>query len=327
MLKLRAIRRFSLLPIGTSAVLLLAACGDTGSGDDRLRLQTDWYAQPEHGGHYQALATGLYEDAGLDVDILEGGPNALPLQRVAGSRVEFGFSRADDVITAIDRGMPLVMVAAYLQHDPQALMLHAGDPAESWSDLDGRRVMAMPGSAWIDYLEHTHGIELEIVSLDYGLGRFLADPEMIQQCFVSNQPFHARREGAEVETWLIADSGYDPPHVVFTHRDFLENHPETVAVFVEASIRGWEDYLDNDPAPADSLILGRNAQMSPEFIAFAREILTKRHLVTGDPEEGAEIGRLDPGRMATLLADMRKIGLIESDLTVDEVMADVLALP
>lgn len=319
------VRHLLCVSLSGGLVALLSGCGEPADDDglSRLQVQTDWYAQPEHGGHYQALAAGFYAERGLEVEILEGGPNAMPLQQVARGRAEFGFSRSDDVIAAIDRGMPLTIVSAYLQRDPQALMLHAGDPAETWEDLDGRRVMAMPGSVWIDYLQHRYSIEMEIVSLDYGLGRFLADESMIQQCFVSNQPFYARREGVEVETWLIAESGYDPPHVVFAHRDFAERHPETVKTFVEASVEGWRDYLDGDPSPADEIILERNAEMSPAFIDFARETLRERNLVAGDPGRGEEIGRLDRGRMETLLEDLRAIGVIGDDLEVDDVMIEV----
>ncbi len=319
-LRIRRKRRFAnpLLAAGLSA--FLAACGGPRPDDAPLRLQTDWYAQPEHGGYYQALAAGLYQERGLEVEILEGGPNALPLQSVARRRAEFGFSRIDDVIAAIDRGMPLVIVAATLQRDPQALMLHAGDPAGRWEDLDGRRVMAMPGSVWIPFLEHRFGIELEIVSLDYGLGRFLADPEMIQQCFVSNQPYYARREGAEVDTWLIAEAGYDPYHVVFAHRDFVAENPDAVRAFVEASADGWRDYLEGDPAPADERILERNAEMSPGFIAYARGTMDELNLVTGDRASGEVIGHLDPDRIERLLETMEEIGVIDGGLAVDDVM-------
>ena len=310
------------IPLAAGFAALLSGCApaDIREGDSPIRLQTDWYAQPEHGGQYQALAKGFYEDRGIEVNILEGGPNAMPLQTVARGRAEFGFSRSDDVIAAIERGMPLMIVAATLQRDPQALMFHADDPAESWENLDGRRVMAMPGSVWLDFLQHRYDIQLEIVSLDYGLGRFLADPEMIQQCFVSNQPFHARREGAEVDTWLIADAGYDPYHVVFAHRDYVEQNPDTVRAFVEASIEGWRDYLEGDPSPANEIILERNAEMSPDFIEYAVQIMRDGKFVTGQPERDEAIGKLDESRIEELLEQMAEIGAIEGDLTVEDVM-------
>ncbi len=314
------LRLATLLPIAA----LAAACGGPSADTGLLRVQTDWFAQPEHGGYYQAWAGGGYDAAGLEVEIIQGGPNALPLQSVARGRATFGFSRADDVIAAIDRGMPLVIVAATLQRDPQALMFHADDPAETWEDLDGRRVMAMPGSIWIDYLEHHFEVNLEIVSLDYGLGRFLADPELIQQCFISNQPFYARGEGVEVKTWLIAETGYDPYHALFAHRDFVRENPETVTRFLRASEQGWREYLEGDPSPADEIILRRNAAMSPEFIDYARQTMRRLNLVTGNPEDGESIGRLDRDRTENLLREMRAMGVIGDGLTVDDVMADLL---
>src|SRR3954467_12182061 len=106
----------------------------------KVVLQTDWFPQAEHGGFYQALAKGFYREAGLDVDILPGGPGAGIKLKVAKGDADFGMNRSDDVIMAARQGMPLMIVAATMQHDPQAVMVHAESPVKTLRDLEGRTV-------------------------------------------------------------------------------------------------------------------------------------------------------------------------------------------
>jgi NitT/TauT family transport system substrate-binding protein len=116
-------------------------------------LQTDWLPQAEHGGFYQALARGFYAEAGLAVELLPGGVNAQVNLRVARGDVDFGMNRIDLLFAAQDQGLPIVVVAAHLQHDPQALLVHADSPVKGFVDLDGRTVIAAPSMIWIPYLK------------------------------------------------------------------------------------------------------------------------------------------------------------------------------
>ncbi|HSH09505.1 MAG TPA: ABC transporter substrate-binding protein, partial [Oceanipulchritudo sp.] len=175
---------------------LLPGCGGTKESDPalpRVVLQTDWFPQPEHGGFYQALAKGFYEEAGLDVVILPGGPNAMSTQKVLKGSAHFAMNRADTIYSLACREVPLLMVMATLQHDPQAILLHASNPIQRLEELDGHRVMAVPGLAWIKWLEAKYGIKLDIIPHDFGLERFLNDPGFIQQCLLTNEPFYARQ--------------------------------------------------------------------------------------------------------------------------------------
>src|SRR5258707_1115815 len=107
----------------------------------KVTLQTDWYAEPEHGGFYQALIKGYYREAGLDVEIIQGGPATRPQQVVATGQADFALGRSDDVIVWATRGVPLVMVGALMQRDPQALMFHSESGIRTFKDLDGRNIM------------------------------------------------------------------------------------------------------------------------------------------------------------------------------------------
>lgn len=285
----------------------------------KVILQTDWFPQGEHGGYYQALAKGFYTEAGLNVDIWSGGPGAGIKLKVARGDAHFGMLRSDDVILAAANGMPFVMVAATMQHDAQGLMVHASSPVRSFKDLDGRVVIGNVGMAWFPYLEKRFGITIERRQNTYALGEFLANPEIIQQCLITNEPFFAKKHGRPVRTLALSSSGYDCYQTVFTRRDFVRTSPDVVRAFVHASIRGWRDYLQNDPGPANELILARNREMTPELLAFSREQMIRHRFVRGDPEKGEDIGQISMERIADQINTLVELEILPKPVDVTSV--------
>lgn len=299
-----------------------AAEGGDGSAPLRsVRFQTDWFPQPEHGGYYQALARGFYREEGLDVDILPGGPNAAVMATVATGRAEFGMTNGDDVIVAIARGVPLRMFAAEMQRDAQGILFHAENPLTSLRDLDGKTVMAGPGSVWIQYVQRHYGIRFGLVPLAGDLARFMNDKRFIQQCFVTNEPFFARQRGADARALLIAsaEAGYEPYRVMFASRDFIAAQPEVVRAFARASVRGWIDYLEGDPTPGDDMLRALRPDLPPEFFAFSRAAMKEFQLVLGDPERGEAMGQLTRPRLARQIEVLQEVGVLERPISVDDV--------
>ncbi len=295
---------------------ILAGCGgnDSRSLTDGepfpITVQTDWFAQPEHGGYYQALAKGYYEEAGLEVAIVSGGPNAMTLQRVLRGRADFAMNRADFVFKQASEGVPIRMVMATLQKDPQAILMHASNPIERIEELDGKAVMAIPGLTWITYVERKFDIRLNILPHDFGMERFLNNPEFIQQCLETNEPFYARQHGVEVKTLPLRDTGFNPYHGLYALDSFIETHPEVVRRFVEASIRGWEDFATNDPSPALELIAARNPRMNQEFMKFSYRTLVEGNYITGDGPT-SQTGQLDPERMRELEQELIDLEMVK----------------
>ncbi len=285
----------------------------------RVVLQTDWFPQAEHGGFYQALARGFYAEAGLEVELWPGGPGAGIKLKVARGDADFGMQRADDVLVAASRGLPLVLVMATLQHDPLALMVHAGSPVRGIPDLAGRVVIGNVGMAWMPFLERRYGITFEKRQNTYGLGEFLADPTAIQQCMVTNEPFFAAQRGRPVRTLSLAEAGYDCYHGVVARRELLRRSPEVVRGFVGGSIRGWRDYLAGDPGPAHELILRRNPQMTPELLAFSRAELIRGRFVPGDRARGEDVGQLSLARIEALARLLHELAVIDRPVAAAEV--------
>lgn len=299
--------------------LLLSGCGgegQRGTGENAripVTLQTDWFPQPEHGGFYQALAKGWYEEAGLEVTLLSGGPNAMSTQKVLKGSAQFAMNRADTIYSLASRDVPALMVMATLQHDPQGLLLHAGNPIDEFKDLDGQKVMAIPGLAWIRWIEAKYDISLNIIPHDFGLERFLNDETFIQQCLVTNEPFYVMQAGVTPKVMPLRESGFDPYHGIYCLQSYAAENPDVVRRFVEVSIRGWRDFILNDPDPAFRLISERNPKMSRAFMEFSRDALRSGNLVTGGDPSGGLVGDLDSGRMESMVAEMKALGLVEED--------------
>jgi NitT/TauT family transport system substrate-binding protein len=315
-------------PGAALAALLLVAAGCAkapappaadGPALTHLVLQTDWFAQPEHGGFYEALARGYYRDAGLDVEIRQGNPSTVPSQTVASGQADFAIGSTNDVLTAAGRGVPFLILGAFMERDPQAIMYHAESGIRGFKDLDGRKFMAVPGSPFLDYLQREYGIRFNVIPSDFGMNRFLADPAMIQQCFVTDEPYYVQQHGARIGVLLISDSGFKPYRAWYAKRSFCASHPEAVRAFNAATLRGWRDYLTGDRAAADAMISARNPKMDPAFIAFGVHAMLQYKLVFGDPADGEALGRIDPDRLAHMIAQFRGDGLIVGPLEVDRI--------
>ena len=304
---------------------LLAGCGRKDGtvpatpGLVKVRFQTDWFPEPEHGGYYQALAKGYYAAEGLDVEILPGGPNAQVMSSVAVGRAELGMTNGDDVIVAVARGVPVKMVGAEMQRDPQGILFHAAQPLRRLQDLEGRTIMAGAGSTWIQVVQKKLGVKFNLMPLVGDLARFMNDPSFVQQCFVTNEPFFARQRGADVGALLIASDSYAPYRVMFTSRKFLAEHPGVVAKFVRASIKGWVDYLAGDPAPANRLLAAKRSDLSPEFMAYSIKAMNDYQLVSGDPARGEAAGQLTAARLQKQINLLQEVGVLDQPVAVSDV--------
>jgi NitT/TauT family transport system substrate-binding protein len=138
----------------------------------------------------------------------------------------------------------------------------------------------------------------------------VADPQYIQQAFATSEPFFAHQAGIETRVLLVSDAGYSPYRVMYTTREFVQQHPDVVAKFVRASLKGWKDYL-NDPGPAHAMIAKLNPALNPEWMQFTWQQLRDGHFITGDDASGAQIGQMDPKRWTTMYEQLVDLKVIE----------------
>jgi NitT/TauT family transport system substrate-binding protein len=301
----------------TTGAALVSGCRNRNRADGltAVKLQADWYPQPEHGGFYTALVNGYYRSEGLDVEILPGGPYVASEALVASGAVQFGLNSSDHVLESLaNAAEPLLAVGATMQHDPQGLMLHAASPVRTWADLDGRTVAVRPGSTWWEFIVKRFQLShVREIPATYSVANFLQDPNYIQQAFVTSEPFFAQKAGAATRMLLNRDAGYDPYRVFYTSRAFAQAHPDTVARFTRASIKGWRRYLA-DPTPANALIQKLNPALNPEWMNFSCNALKSGAFVFGDDASGAMIGQFDSARWANMYQQLLELKVLQKPI-------------
>jgi len=303
---------FLLVSVGS----LLLGCRQSAKrnsdpGLTKITLQADWYPQPEHGGFYDALVKGYYKAEGLDVSIQPGGPYVAVPQQVSAGAAQFGMGGSDQVLEAVAGGQPLVAVAATLQRDPQGIMVRKESPIRSFPDLQGHAIAIKPGSTWFEYIVKRYQLNgVHEIPATFSVANFVKDPEYIQQAFATSEPFFARQAGIETRVLLTSEAGYNPYRVMFTTRDFLQQHPDVVAKFVRASLRGWRDYL-SDPTTANAAIARLNPALNQEWMHFTWQALRDGGFVAGDAPGGTQLGQMDPVRWATMYQQLLELKVIE----------------
>ena len=297
-------------------VVILAGCSKSPTQSQLVpvSLQTDWYPQAEHGGFYNALVKGYYKEAGLDVTILPGGPNVTPTKLLVTGAANFAMDSSDHVLVSEAEGLDVVAVGATMQQDPQAVMLHAEDPATRFEDLEGRTIAAVPGSSWFQYLIRKFGFKnTKEIPATFTVANFLHDPQYIQQIFVTSEPFYVQKEGQKIKILLIKDTGYAPYRVFCCTRAYLEKNRDVVQKFVAASIRGWKDYMQ-DPVAADAEIAKRNPEMNKDQMEFSWKALKEGGFVYGPDSSGGGTGKFDPQRWTDNYRILRELNVITKDI-------------
>jgi NitT/TauT family transport system substrate-binding protein len=331
-----------LLPAFLGALLLLAGgCSKTstpaavdapavtpGAPPDKIRFKTDWFPQAEHGGFYQALVKGYYKDANLDVDVIPGGPGVLVPQLLLAGEVDLAMGRSDDIIVWSHQNLPFVIVGVYMEHDPQALLLHEEDPAKGFADLNERTIMAVPGVHWMDYLRIQYHLDLRQIPANYGIAQFMADKSFIQQCFVTNEPYYVRKNGGHPKTFMLSESGYNPYRIIFGTKAFVGAHPEAIRRFLAATLHGWDDFLNGDPSPAKAIIASRNKQMDNDFMDYSIQAMKDEHIVFGKADQGEKLGLMTRKRMQDQVVILAQLKLIPDLVPLDNfVRFDLLPPP
>jgi NitT/TauT family transport system substrate-binding protein len=277
-----------------------------------VRLQLDWYPQPEQGGFFTAQQLGYYKMEGLDVTILPLPQYGSVAQLVATGKADFGLGSSDQVLEWNSNGLPLVAVSATMQHDPQAIMVHSDSPIRDFKDLDGHAIAAQTGATWLKYVITRYGLrQVRQVPSTLSIANFLADRDYVQQIFITSEPFFAKQAGADVRTLLISQSGYDPYRVQFTTRDFAARNPDVLAKFIRASIHGWQEYLRN-PGPTNAYLLTLNPALNPAQEAYTAKSLSDGAFVAGSAADGSQIGAMTAQRWQATYNQLKSLGILQA---------------
>jgi NitT/TauT family transport system substrate-binding protein len=263
----------------------------------KIRFLTNWFAEAEHGGFYQAKATGLYEKAGLDVDLAMGGPQVNGMQLMGGGDADIIVSYDIQVLDSISKGVPAVAIGAVNQFDLQGIMAHTD--VTSLASLKGRKVLVSSTaySTFWPWLKLKYGFTDEQAgTYTFNLQPFYLDPTIAQQGYVTAEPFEAQKHGVKTKFFLFADDGYPPySSTLVTTKPFIDKNGDAVAKFVKATMQGWKDYLVN-PAAGNVLIKEANPKQGDDQIAYSIAQFKQRKVMTGGDAATHGIGIMTDDR-------------------------------
>ncbi len=287
--------------VGAAALLALALAARSAAADDKVSFGTDWKAEAEHGGYYQALATGIYKKHGLDVTIEPGGPQVNHAQLLAAGRLTFDETPDSfGPLNFANQNIPMVAVAALYQKDPKVLIAHPGVGNDSLQALKGKPIMIGSDTrvgVW-HFLQAKFGYtDDQIRPYTFNIAPFLVDKNAVQQGYVTSEPLLIEQQGIKPVVMLLADNGYSSyASLIETSQKLVHDNPGLVQRFVDASIEGWYSYLYGDPAPANALIKKDNPEMTDAVIAYGREQLKARGIVDSGDTKTMGVGAMTDAR-------------------------------
>lgn len=288
---------------------------------DKVSFATNWLAEAEHGGFYQAAADGTYAKYGLEVRIVPGGPLAANRLLLAAGKVDF-YMGANMIapLDAVKNNVPTIVLASAFQKDPIILMSHPGQGLDRLEDLP-KAATAFIGkdnlvSVW-QWLKQAFGFRDEIVKpYTFNAAPFIADRKSIQQGYATSEPYAVERQGGfRPNVFLLADHGYDSYSTTIEARiDFVEKNPDLVQRFVDASMIGWCNYLYGDNRAANDMIRRDNPDMTDAQIAFSLAKMKEYGIVDSGDSLKLGVGAMTDARMKSFFDKMAKAGVVAPDL-------------
>ena len=297
-----------------AAAFLAAALVPAAHAQDKVTFATTWFAQAEHGGFYQAVAAGIYKKHGLDVTIKMGGPQVNGMQLLLAGQSDFIINYDFAVLQGVEKGFPLVTVAAPFQFDLQGIMTREDVPNLS-SLKDKTILVAGTGTTyWWPWVKKKYGYtDAQMRPYTFNLQPFFNDPNIVQQAFPSSEPYQAMQKNMKVNFFRFSEEGYPPyTQAITTTQKMVNERPDVVARFVRASIEGWKSYLENQ-APGNELIKKDNPNMTDGQLAFGIETLKKMGVVTGGDAARNGIGTMTDERWKKTADFMKEWGLLKPE--------------
>ena len=287
---------------------------------DKVTYGTNWLAQAEHGGFYQAVADGTYAKHGLDVTIVQGGPNAANSALLIAGKIDFYMGGPQGELSAVEQGIPIVDVAAIFQKDPQVLLAHPDAGVDKFEDLAKLSTIFMGKDGYLTYFEwmkaNYKGFKDEQYKpYTFNPAPFLADKQSAQQGYLTSEPYEIQKQtGWEPKVFLLADNGYSPySTMITTSQAMIDNKSDVVQRFVDASIEGWYNYLYGDNSKANALIKTDNPEMTDGQIAYSIAKIKEFGIVESGEALDKGIGCITDDHYKKFYDEMVAIKVVKAD--------------
>ena len=300
---------------------LTAAAAVHAQQPTKFTMQTNWRAQAEHGGYYQAVATGIYKKYNLDVTLKAGGPQINLPQLLAANAIDFMMgSDSFGGLNYVKNNIPLVVVGSIFQKDPRVLIAHPGQGNDSLAELKGKPILIASASRnnYWQFLRAKYGYtDDQIRAYTFNMAPFLADKSTIQQGFLTSEPLKAIKAGVKPVVHLLADNGYvSYATTIETRQQLVKEQPDAVQRFVDASAIGWYNYLYGDNKAANALIKKDNPEMDDEQLAYSHSKMLEHGIVDSGDALKLGIGAMTAARWREFADSMVKAGVYPADIDV-----------
>lgn len=304
--------------IAALAAFACAAFTAPALAADKVTFGTNWVAQAEHGGFYQAVVDGTYAKYGLNVTILPGGPQANNRLLLPVGKIDFYMgANMLQAFDSVKEGIPTVIVAALFQKDPQVLIAHPD--VTKFEDLKTRTLfISKEGLAsYYQWLVKDFGFsENQVKPYTFNVAPFLADKNSAMQGYITSEPYAVEKEGKfKPSLFLLADQGFDTySTTIETRSELVKSNPDLVQRFVDASIIGWYNYLYGDNAKANALIKKDNPEMTDEMIAFSIAKLKEYGIVDSGDTKTLGVGAMTDAKITSFFDKMVRAGVVSGDI-------------
>ena len=306
----------------TTGLIALAMLAVPAGAADKIRFGTNWVAEAEHGGFYQALADGTYAQYGLEVEIVPGGPQINNRILLSAGKLDFYISANFlQAFAAVEQNVPTIVVAAIMQRDPIAILAHPDTGIEKFEDLRDKKVSILLGAdamvTSFRWLKSEHGFRDEQARpYTFNPQPFLANKNFALQGYVTSEPFVIEQAGKfKPKVFLLADHGFDGYATTLETRiALLREKPDVVARFIEASIAGWYNYLYGNNKAANDLIKKHNPEMTDALIAFSTAKMKEYGIVDSGDSLNLGIGAMQEAKVKRFFDKMVKAGVVKADL-------------
>lgn len=310
----------SLLRALTFGAVMALTAPAHGQTLDKISFGTNWVAEAEHGGFFQAVADGTYRNYGLDVTIVPGGPNVNNRILLIAGKLDF-FMSANTLqsFDAVTNKVPVIAVAAIFQKDPQVLLTHPNPKVTKLQDLKPMTLFVSKEgvSSYFQWLKTEQGFsEANVKPYTFNPQPFLADKTSAMQGYVTSEPFVVEKEaGFKPTVFLLADYGFDGySTLIETRRDLIDKKPDLVQRFVDASVIGWYNYLYGDNKAANAVIRQLNPEMTDDLLAYSIAKMKEFGIVDSGDTVKDGIGAMSDARVASFFDKMSRAGVVKSDV-------------
>lgn len=296
--------------VSLSAMLAVGACGcgqakeesdSTAQAEDKkltkITFCLDWTPNTNHTGIYAAEALGYYEEAGLDVQIVQPPENGAATMCASG-QAQFAIEAQDTLAAAWDSDDPLgvTAVSAVLQHNTSGIISRKGDGIDRPKGMEGKVYSTWESPvelATLEYVVKEDGGDFDKVKLipnditdePAALAAKQTDAIWI---FYGWGGINAEINKIDCDFFYFKDINevfdyYTP--IIIANNEFLEESPDMAKAFLEATQKGYEYAIDHPKEAADMLIAGDETgslQGSEDLVYGSQEYLSKQYIADSD---------------------------------------------